>query len=399
MATSSRYFSVLGVMLSIAVAGCGGGGGYGSAPTPAPPTTPPTTPPTPPPAGGDTNLTTLGLSIGGLEQQFQPSLTSYTAKVGYLDNAVRIELRPADPAAVVRVNGTTVATGTSERIALSEGQNAIDIVVQNGSVQKTYSIALTRETRATFGQSAYMKASNSGIEDNFGTALALSGDTLVIGALMEDSDARGINLDGSNDASSDSGAAYVLVRDAVGVWSQQAYLKASNADSHDNFGYSVAISDNLIAIGAPFEAGNAVGLNGNQADNSLQSAGAVYIFVRDTNGQWTQEAYIKPSKRRRAASSARASRWMGTLWWSARQRCRCSLAPHMSLPEMRAARGASKPSSPRRMLVPTAASLRHWPCRAIRSLSEPRPTLALATSAAPSTSFGARAAAGARSCD
>ena len=75
--------------------------------------------------------TTLGLSIGALDQQFQPGQTNYTAKLGYLDNAVRVELQRADPAAVVRVNGTAVAAGTSQRIALSEGQNAIDVAVEN----------------------------------------------------------------------------------------------------------------------------------------------------------------------------------------------------------------------------------------------------------------------------
>jgi FG-GAP repeat protein len=79
------------------------------------------------------------------------------------------------------------------------------------------------------------------------------------------------------------------------VWTQQAYLKAANADPGDNFGYSVAISENLIAIGAPFEDSNAVGVNGDPADDSMQGAGAVYLFARDANGQWTQEAYIKPS--------------------------------------------------------------------------------------------------------
>src|SRR5688500_6736806 len=101
--------------------------------------------------------------------------------------------------------------------------------------------------------------------------------------------------DASNDASSDSGAAYVLVRDTAGVWSQQAYLKAATADPHDNFGYHVAISGDRIAVGAPFEASNAVGVNGDPADNSMPGAGAVYIFARDSSGQWTQEAYIKPS--------------------------------------------------------------------------------------------------------
>ena len=136
MATSARSVKILGWALSIALAGCGGGGGGPAATTPPPGGTAP--PPTPPPAG-DTNLRTLGLSSGALDQQFQPGLTSYTATLGYFDNAVRLQLQPADSAAAVRVNGTAVTADTSQRIELSEGQNAIDIAVQNGSVQKTYS--------------------------------------------------------------------------------------------------------------------------------------------------------------------------------------------------------------------------------------------------------------------
>jgi trimeric autotransporter adhesin len=280
MATSARSLTILAWALSMALAGCGGGGSGPAATTPPPGGT---APPPPPPPAGDTNLTTLGLSVGALDQQFQPGLTSYTATLGYLDNAVHVELQPADSAATVRVNGTAVTANASQRIELSEGQNAIDIAVQNGSVQKTYSIALTRETRATFGQSAYIKASNTGIEDVFGTTLALSGDTLVVGAPFQDG------------GSSDSGAAYVFVRDTTGGWNQQAYLKAMHADPIDNFGYSVAIHGDRIAVGAPSEDSDAVGVNGDQADNSLLHSGAAYIFARDSSGQWTQEAYIKPS--------------------------------------------------------------------------------------------------------
>ncbi|MBB6096268.1 hypothetical protein HNQ60_005190 [Povalibacter uvarum] len=288
--------------LSFVLAGCGGSGGSSETPEPTSPAPPPppapppeTPPPEPPPAAADTNLSSLGLSIGELDQQFQPGVTNYTAKVRYLDNAVRIHAQASDPDAVVRVNGKAVTSGATERISLSEGQNEIDIVVENDTEEKNYSIELTRETWTTFEQSAYVKASNTGIDDVFGTQLALSGDTLVVGAPAEDSDARGVNQDGTNNAASGSGAAYVITRDSAGAWSQQAYLKASNGDTNDNFGYSVAIDGDVIAVGAPFEASNASGINGDQADNSATSAGAVYIFVRDSNGQWTQEAYLKPS--------------------------------------------------------------------------------------------------------
>jgi hypothetical protein len=78
--------------------------------------------------------------------------------------------------------------------------------------------------------------------------------------------------------------------DAVG------YFKASNTDPADNFGGYVALSaDGLtLAVGAIFEASAAAGIDGDQTDDSLAGAGAVYVFVR-TAGAWSQQAYIKAS--------------------------------------------------------------------------------------------------------
>jgi hypothetical protein len=49
----------------------------------------------------------------------------------------------------------------------------------------------------------------------------------------------------------------------------------------DEFGYSVAISGDTLVVGAPYEASNATGVNGNQADNSASVAGAAYTYVLD----------------------------------------------------------------------------------------------------------------------
>jgi hypothetical protein len=62
-------------------------------------------------------------------------------------------------------------------------------------------------------------------------------------------------------------------------WTQQAYLKASNTEADDNFGCSVAVSDDTAVIGAESESSNATGVNGNQANNSANNAGAAYIFT------------------------------------------------------------------------------------------------------------------------
>ncbi len=142
-------------------------------------------------------------------------------------------------------------------------------------------------------QQGYLKASNTDADDNFGLSVALSGDTLVVGAPQEGSNAIGVNGDQANNGATHAGAVYVFTRTS-GVWMQEAYLKASNTDPGDEFGISVAISGDTLAVGAHFESSNAMGVNGNQADNSKTQAGAVYVFTR-TAGAWTQQAYLKAS--------------------------------------------------------------------------------------------------------
>jgi hypothetical protein len=146
-------------------------------------------------------------------------------------------------------------------------------------------------------QQAYIKASNAQTSDKFGFAIALSGDgnTLAVGATLEDSGARGINGNQADNSAESSGAAYVFARTGA-TWVQQAYVKASNADAGDQFGWSVAVSHdgNTLAVGAQTEAGGATGINGNEADNSAGDAGAVYVFVR-RGAAWTQQAYVKPA--------------------------------------------------------------------------------------------------------
>ena len=142
-------------------------------------------------------------------------------------------------------------------------------------------------------QQAYLKASNPGFIDFFGYSVAISGDTAVVGAFHEDSNATGVNGNQGDNSALRAGAAYVFVRNG-GVWSQQAYLKASNTDGHDQFGRSVAISGDTAVVGAFHEDSNATGVNGNQGDNSADFPGAAYVFVRN-GGAWSQQAYLKAS--------------------------------------------------------------------------------------------------------
>jgi len=144
---------------------------------------------------------------------------------------------------------------------------------------------------------AHIKGSNTGAIDLFGESVALSADgtTLAVGAPGEASAATGINGNQADNSAFLSGAVYVFTRSGIS-WSQQAYVKASNTGAEDSFGRFVALSadGNTLAVGAPNENSAARGINGNQADDSVKDAGAVYVFTR-SGTTWSQQAYIKAS--------------------------------------------------------------------------------------------------------
>ncbi|MBL8063408.1 MAG: S-layer homology domain-containing protein [Anaerolineales bacterium] len=189
----------------------------------------------------------------------------------------------------VAVSGDTIVVG-----AWQEDSNATGVNGNQADNSADFAGAAYVFTRSggVWSQQAYLKASNTGADDNFGISVAVSGDTIVVGAYAEDSNATGVNGDQTNNSATDSGAAYVFTRSG-GVWSQQAYLKASNTDELDVFGY-VAIDGNTIVVGAYGEDSSDTGVNGNQADNSASKSGAAYIFTR-SGGVWSQQAYLKAS--------------------------------------------------------------------------------------------------------
>src|SRR5262249_4642758 len=120
----------------------------------------------------------------------------------------------------------------------------------------------------TWTQEAYLKASNTGADDEFGDSVSVSGDTVVVGAPSESSIATGVNGDQNDNSASASGAAYVFVRTGT-TWTQQAYLKASNTDAFDQFGWSVSASGDTVLVAARAETSSATGVNGDQNDDSV----------------------------------------------------------------------------------------------------------------------------------
>ena len=194
-------------------------------------------------------------------------------------------------------DGNTLAVGSTGEASGATGVNGTQT---NDGVTDSGAVYVFTRSGTNWSQQAYIKASNTDSDDNFGEALDLSGDgnTLAVGASGEDSAAEGI--DGAQGTGfglngNDSGAVYVFTRSGTN-WSQQAYVKVSNNTFFDRFGSSVALSDNgnVLAAGAISEQSSATGINGQQIDETAGLAGAAYLFTRD-GSTWSQQAYVKAS--------------------------------------------------------------------------------------------------------
>jgi hypothetical protein len=190
----------------------------------------------------------------------------------------------------VALSGDSLAVGAPNEDSSATGVNGNQ--ADNSAVNAGAVYVFVR-TGSTWAQEAYLKASNTNAYDQFGGLLSLSGDTLAVGAPGEASKSTGINGDQTDNSASNSGAAYIFVRTGT-TWEQQAYVKASNTGANDLFGVGISLDGDELAIGAWQEGSNAVGVNGNQANNSAFASGAVYLFHR-TGTTWTQQVYLKAS--------------------------------------------------------------------------------------------------------
>ena len=170
----------------------------------------------------------------------------------------------------VAIDGDTLVVGAWNDNSIGPDLNTNGL----SQIQSGAAYVFTK-TRNGWSEPVQLKASNATSYHAFGKSVAIDGDTIVVGAWTEGVD--------------QAGAAYVFTRNG-GVWTEQAYLKASNSGPEDQFGSSVAVQGNTIVVGARQESGD----GSDPGDNSAEYAGAAYLFVR--NGEaWTEQAYIKAS--------------------------------------------------------------------------------------------------------
>ncbi|MCP4271160.1 MAG: hypothetical protein GY781_04230 [Gammaproteobacteria bacterium] len=291
-------------------------------------------------------LEDLSLSTGTLWPDFDKDTLNYTAEVSYLHSSITLIPSWVLQTVAVSVNGVAIyGTGIkSEPISLNEGENTIEVEAYydygDTRASRIYTIVVDKQPAHSFAQQAYIKSSTNtpggrlgtsvsldgntlavgakgyvGFkgqvhifvrddqgtwshqaiirptvqwdDDGFGASVSLNGDTLAVGAPWESSNATGIGGNANNNDAYRSGAAYIFTRNN-GVWSQQAYLKASDAESGDYFGESVRLDGNLV--------------NGNfnllAVTSSYKSsgtgawAGAVYVFYHPATS-WYQHSIVE----------------------------------------------------------------------------------------------------------
>ncbi len=156
--------------------------------------------------------------------------------------------------ASVAINGDTVVVGANrDAVSANANQGSAYVFVRDGT---------------SWSQQAKLTASDGAANDWFGASVAISGDTVVIGASGDD-----------NSANMNQGSAYVFVRKNAS-WSQQQKLFAGDGAANDGFGNSVAVSGATVVVGAGLD---------DIAANPDQ--GSAYVFVRsETN--WSQQAKL-----------------------------------------------------------------------------------------------------------
>jgi len=154
----------------------------------------------------------------------------------------------------VALSGSTLVVGAPFHTVGSNGwQGAAYVFVESGG---------------TWTEKAELTASDGLANDKFGSSVAISGSTIVVGAFQ--------HTVGSNTF---QGAAYVYV-ESGGIWTQQAELTASDGGGYQDFGYSVAISGSTVLVGAY-----------NHPVGSNDSQGAAYVFVQGGT-EWSQQAEL-----------------------------------------------------------------------------------------------------------
>ena len=220
-------------------------------------------------------------AVAGAEFGFSVAIDGDTAVVGaQFDNSTVVN----SGAAYVFVRGTGGEWTPQARLTASDPMDgdrfgvAVDVsgdTVVVGARQDDdrglnsgSAYVFTRDPGDVWSEQAKLTAPDGAAVDAFGAALALDGDTVIVGSRLDD------------DLGSGSGSATVFTRDGGGSWTFQAKLTASDGGPDDRFGFAVALDGDTAVVGAYLDG------------PGQTERGAAYAFVRDGGGSWSEQARL-----------------------------------------------------------------------------------------------------------
>jgi len=157
----------------------------------------------------------------------------------------------ASDAAIDDLFGTSVSISGDKAIV---GSPDDDEPFDSGSAY-----VFERDSGGNWNEVTKLTASDAGDEDAFGISVSISGDKSIVGAALDDN------------ANTNSGSAYLFVRDSGGNWNEVAKLTASDTASGDAFGFPVSISGDKSIVGSPGD------------DDEPFNSGSAYVFEISNN--------------------------------------------------------------------------------------------------------------------
>jgi RHS repeat-associated protein len=155
-------------------------------------------------------------------------------------------------------------------VAVSGDYAVVGAYADDDAGSSSGSAYVFKRTGTSWSQQAKLTASDAAAGDQFGSSAAIWGDSLIVGARLDD--------DG---AVADSGSAYVFTRSGTS-WTQEAKLTASDAAAEDRFGNAVGISQDSAIVGAYYN------------DDGGGQSGSAYVFKR-SGMSWSQQAKLRAS--------------------------------------------------------------------------------------------------------
>ena len=166
-------------------------------------------------------------------------------------------------------------------VGIGASQDSDDAQEQNPVTDAGSAYVFTKQGNGLWIETAKVSASDRAVEDEFGDRnIDLDGDYLVVGTRFQDQNTNG------TDNREDAGAVYIFEKNMSGDWVEIQKLVASNRDAGDWFGETVGISGDYIITGARRE--------DHDSTNPLFDSGAVYVFKKDGN-TWTEDQLIRAS--------------------------------------------------------------------------------------------------------